>query len=111
METTIEPERAGELCLRHRLIATEPIASPPQFKPAVAGTGRSQLTFRCSSCNRLKVNGAWQELEQAIEAAKGQPTLDYGVMRVAYSICGHCRSMANRPPFDVVTRTPAARPR
>ncbi len=104
MQMTIEPEEASGLCLRHRLVSTAPLVLPVQFRAVAPGTARAHLTFRCSCCNRLNVDGAWHDPEQASFTPELKQLIDQGVMRIAYSVCPSCKSGANWQPLDSETR-------
>lgn len=98
MEMTIEPDPRGLLLVRHRLLSTEPLQRPIVFKVAASGTARRALIVRCSSCNRVRAEGAWLEPEAAL--SKGQVPTDQGVARVAYGVCSDCTNVASEPPSE-----------
>ncbi len=94
MEMRIEPGAGGMVCLKHRLVKTEPMA--PRVAYEAAPKGAQAICFRCSICNRVQVKGRWMEGDVAVE--KGLLAEMFNP-RVAYGVCPDCREKG-RPGFQ-----------
>ena len=86
MEMAIEPEGEKQVRLTHRILREEAMDPPVSYDTVPEQV--SPLCFRCSICNRVEVDGQWQEGDAAVRAGRLAPS---PVPRVAYRVCGDCR--------------------
>lgn len=91
MEMSIEPDDRSGLVVRHRVVRTESLRVPVKFRTSARTAKR--LIVRCSMCNRLRLDGAWLESE---DAARQLPVTTRA-HDVAYGVCDDCKVVARLP--------------
>jgi hypothetical protein len=94
MEMTLELESNSWVRISHKLIRTEPIATPILFKAVTTSKSVNQSSsyatyhVRCSICNhiRLSENENWQDVNEL------PPEKIIGIesLRVIYGVCANC---------------------
>ncbi len=87
MEMSVSPLGDQRLKILHRIVRVEPFPAPLRFA-ADTKQPRSSALIRCTMCNRVKGNGAWQEPD---EAFSHQLLKSKVVNSVIYGICDSCR--------------------
>ncbi|MCG8563769.1 MAG: hypothetical protein MI747_01675 [Desulfobacterales bacterium] len=86
MEMSILPESDKQIRLTHRVLKEEEMSPPVSFQ--AAKDRLSSLCFRCSICNRVQIQGQWQEADIA---ASGGLLSTASATRVVYRVCESCR--------------------
>lgn len=90
MEMTVVPDEENVLRLHHKVLKVEPIEPAVVFE--FGGHLLTNTVARCSMCNRVSVQGQWQECDEAMR--QGHLKSNGGV-RVIYSVCGDCQAAFN----------------
>lgn len=88
MEMTVTPLDGGNIEVMHQEVHSEPIANPTRMVAAPKGV-TGVHTKRCSVCNRLRVNGIWSELDDAVASGHLAPAVA-PALRVIYGVCPDC---------------------
>lgn len=84
-------DREGErVRFVHRVVRTEPLAVPVRF--GFDSSGSMNRIVRCSMCNRVQVQRAWMEADDA--CADGHIA---GQQLVIYGVCPGCADTVRRP--------------
>ena len=96
MEMSVAPEADKQVRLTHRILKVEAMEPPVAFETAPESASDAALNpapnqiqflcFRCSICNRVQVQGQWQEGDAAARAGHLDPS-----PRVIYRVSESCR--------------------
>lgn len=98
MSMTLSHHGTGGLLVAHRLVAVEALPRPRSFAFAPTPSTRS-LLVRCSCCNRVRVNGHWNEPEELAEPANGE-------CQVIYGVCPGCKTAFARRMDEIAVKVP-----
>ena len=90
MSMTVQPLGAGAVEVSHQELRSEPITHTVHMVAAPAGSG-THYAKRCSMCNRIKLEGVWSEVDDAVNAKRLVPTAAPAV-KVIYGVCPDCAS-------------------
>ena len=90
MTMTVQPLGQGAVEVIHQELRSEPIKHTVHMVAAPAGSGTSYAK-RCSVCNRVKLEGVWSEVDEAVQAKRLVPTVA-STVKVIYGVCPDCVS-------------------
>jgi len=99
VKLTVEPQEKGHIKFRHHTTKVVPQKYIVNFVVPKTPVKGGKVAFRCSMCNRVKLQGQWMEVEDAVDSkliAAGS------TVSVYYAICPSCHSKVKR-----ISSTPA----
>ena len=88
MAMTVHPREQGAVEVIHQELRNEPIVHRVDMVAAPLGRG-SKYAKRCSVCNRVRIDGVWSEVDEAVQAKRLVPTVTPTV-KVIYGVCPDC---------------------
>lgn len=88
MEMSVAFEPGGGVLLEHRQLRTESTGRRFDFQVGVQPLRK--MVIRCSHCNRLKVEGVWDEAESQLPAERAS------MVPVIYGVCPQCMDLVRR---------------
>ena len=88
MEMTVHPLPEGQVEVVHRELHSEPITHVIRIAAGPVGSSTAYVK-RCSLCNRVKVQGIWSELDNALETER--LLVEASSLKVIYGVCPDCQ--------------------